>query len=150
MLSKRSVVSNLRKRTESFLKDEVAIFNDSYEGIEFSNIAFSYHPADFQFSFSLNTAFDQNKAVLIFKNIDSDIVRSNPKHWRYQDVAFLDLIDPEHFDAYYKDNIDDFYNLLVSELVKFMNTHIYRSIKKAKDCKITFVVVEPFESIDLN
>ena len=50
MLSKRSVISNLKKNLESFLKDEMQIMVDTYPEISYSNIAFSYDPEQYEFS----------------------------------------------------------------------------------------------------
>lgn len=149
MLSKRTVVVNFRRRLAEFLKDELAQFIALYDGIDYSNLAFSYDKEDHSLSFSLNTTFDHNKAVLIFDRVSEDKIRRNPKHWRYQDIAMIELISEEHYDAYFEENPDDFYNLLVSELVKFMGSHVYKTLSKAKDYRVTFVIVDPFEAIDL-
>ena len=71
MLSKRTVVSNLKKNIQSFLKDEMQGFIQEYKDISYSNIAFSYDPKEFEFSLSFNTVFDRNKAVLLYENIDA-------------------------------------------------------------------------------
>lgn len=150
MLSKRSVVTNLKNSLQSFLKEEMTEFKGLYPQISFSNLAFCYDASECVFSFSCNTAFDRNKAVLIYKTVDADFVRKNPKHWRYQDVALLDLIDEEHFNAYFGENVDDFYNIIVSELVRFMNSHVFKSLRKEPEFKASFVLLDPFESIALN
>lgn len=149
MLSKRTVISNFQKKLEIFLKDEVSIFCTQFESIDFSNFAFCFNSEDRELSFSLNTAFDRNKALLIFAKTNPDVIRSNPKHWRHQDVAFLNLMDEDHFNAYFE-NRDDFYNLLVGELLRFMNTHVYKSLRKDPNYKVSFVIVEPFQCILLN
>lgn len=150
MLSKRSVVSNLKKNLESFLKEEIEIFMSEFPEISYSNIAFSYDPAHCEFSMSFNTEFDRNKAVLIYDSIDKYEVVHNPKYWRNQFVNFLDLIDPEHYEAYFGSNITDLYDIVVLEIYKFMNSHIYKAFKKDAEFEAAFVVLEPFENFKLN
>lgn len=150
MLSKRSVISNLKKNLESFLKDEMQIMVDTYPEISYSNIAFSYDPEQYEFSLSFNTMFDRNKAVLIYSDISEDMVIHNPKYWRNQFVSFLDLIEPEHYEAYFSENIMDLYDIVVLELYKFMNSHIYKAFKQDKEFEASFVVLEPFENFKLN
>lgn len=147
MLSKRSVLSNFRKGLQSFLREEFTNFNANYDKIEFTDLAFSYDSHDHSFSFSLNTAFDRNKAVLIFKQVDEDMVRKNPKHWRYQDIALHDLIEEEHFEAYFTE--EEFESLLIGELQKFLNSHAFKALKKADTFNAYLVHDEPFSVISL-
>ena len=94
--------------------------------------------------------FDRNKAVLIYSDISKDMVVHNPKYWRNQFVSFLDLIEPEHYEAYFSENIMDLYDIIVLELYKFMNSHIYKAFKQDKEFEASFVVLEPFENFKLN
>lgn len=145
MLSKRSVVTNLKKNIEVFMKEELAQFNTLYDNIEYTKIAFCFDQVHGSFSFSINTRFDENKAVLIYSGTDSDFVISNPKHWRYQDIGIIDLIETEHFEAYFGQNVDELYDIMTIELKKFMNSHVYKGLKRSKDFVATFVVEEPFQ-----
>lgn len=150
MLSKRSVISNLKKNLESFLKDEIQTFINQFPDISFSNIAFSYDVAECELSMSFNTAFDRNKAVLIYPEIDEYEVVHNPKYWRNQFIGFLQVIEIEHYESYFSSNITDLYDIVVLELYKFMNSHIYKALKKDNDFEAAFVVLEPFENFKLN
>lgn len=150
MLSRRSVVSNLKKNIEMFLKDNMQLFINEFPDISYSDIAFSYDPSEYELSLSFNTVFDRNKAVLIYKDVNEDMVIKNPKYWRNQYIAFLDVIDQEHYQEYFSSNITDLYDVIVLELYKFMNSHIYKALKKDTDFEVSFVVSEPFEHFKLN
>lgn len=150
MLSKRTVVTNLKHNLELFLKEEMQMFVEAFPDVSYSNIAFSYDPSQYEFSLSFNTAFDRNKAVLMYEDIDEKTVIQNPKYWRNQFVNFLEIIDPEHFQAYFSENITDLYDVIVLELYKFMNSHIYKACRKDPVFEISFVVMDPFESFKLN
>lgn len=150
MLSKRSVVANMKKNIESFLKEEMHLFLKKDENISYSNIAFSYDPKHYEFSLSFNTVFDRNKAILIYSDVSEDEVIHNPNYWRNQFVNFLDLIDAEHYEAYFSSNITDLYDIVVLELYKFMNSHIYKACDKDSEFEVAFVVLEPFENFKLN
>lgn len=150
MLSKRSVISNMKKNMESFLKEEMQHFVHAYPEIAYCNIAFSYDPDNYEFSLSFNTSFDRNKAILIYPLVDEFEVVHNPKYWRHQFVNFLELIEPEHYEAYFSSNITDLYDIVVLELYKFMNSHIYKACHKETDFEVSFVVLEPFENFKLN
>lgn len=149
MLSKRSVISNMKKNLELFLKEEMQLFLQTYPDISYSNIAFSYDPQQYEFSLSFNTVFDRNKAMLIYPDQDAQEVIHNPKYWRHQFVNFMDVIAPEHYDAYFS-NLTDLYDIVVLELYKFMNSHIYKACTKDRDFEAAFVVLEPFENFKLN
>ncbi len=147
MLSKRSVVSNLKQNIDDFLRAAMQEFIDMDESVQYSHIIYSIDLESCTFSFSVNTHFDANKAELMYQGQVEDF--DLPRFSRYQDYAMCHFIEEQHLKAYYAEETNELLMLIQTQIKSFMSSRIYGKLPKTQDFKAQVQIVEPFLKVDL-
>ena len=143
MLSKRSVVSNLKKNVNEFVKGDLINFILINQDIKFSDLAFVLDLESLTLSFSLNTQFDFEKTKLIYGS-EIDLSINHPKYWHYQDVSICDVINEEHYETYFLGREFELLTIIKTQISLFTSGRMYRKLPKDKSFSMSLLLLEPY------
>ena len=143
MLSKRSVVSNLKKNVNEFIKGDLVNFILTNQDIKFSDLAFVLDLESLTLSFSLNTQFDLEKTKLIYAK-EVELSTNHPKYWHYQDVSMCDVINEEHFDEYFNGRESELLTIIKTQIALFTSGRMYRKLPKDNSFSMSLLLLEPY------
>lgn len=143
MIHKRSANMNIKKAITEQLSEIVEHFAAENQNVCYYAMAVEINNAEAEAYVSFNTNFDFYRRMMQL-DIDAtqcslkelERLKFTTKHWNYQSVGMISLIDPEILDFYYGTRPESLVKFIMKHIYEMMDNGAFDALPKSDDFKI--------------